>query len=83
MSFYDEIKEMTEQGKRNNFNIALHMAKQKVIEAAKAGKTETIFYGDYDYTTLERIKAIFEKGGFKCYVEPSSSGSWRTIFNWE
>lgn len=89
MSFYNKIKEMTEQGKKNEekdkeiyFKGTVQAAERNITEAAKAGKTETIFYGDYDYANPEDIKAIFEKQGFKCYTEPSFGG-WKIIFNWE
>lgn len=90
MSFYDKIKEMTEQGKRNKerdkeiyFKGTVQAAERNIAEAARAGKTETIFYGGYDYANPKDIKIIFEKQGFKCYIDSSLAGGWKIIFNWK
>lgn len=89
MSFCDKIKEMTERGKKDKekdkeiyFKGTVLAAERNIAEAARTGKTETIFYGDYDYANPEDIKAIFKKQGFKCYTEPSFGG-WRIFFNWK
>lgn len=90
MSFYDEIREMTEQGKKDKerdkeiyFKGTVQAAERNIAEAARTGKTKTVFYGDYDYANPEDIKAFFEKQGFECYTEPTLFGGWRIIFNWE
>lgn len=90
MSFYDKIKEMTEQGKKDKerdkeiyFKGTIQAAERNIAEAARAGKTETIFYGDYDYANPKDIKAIFEKQGFKCCIDSSLAGGWRIFFNWK
>lgn len=91
MSFYDEIREMTEQGKKDKerdkeiyFKGTVEAAERNIAEAARAGETETIFYGDYDYANPKDIKAIFEKQGFKCCIVSSLvAGGWKIIFSWK
>ena len=57
-------------------------AERKIKEAAKEGKTEIDFYGDYEYADPKEIGTIFETQGFKYHIEGAMIG-WKIIFNWE
>lgn len=86
MSFYDEVKKMTEQSdkedKEKYFKGTIVAVKLKIASAAKEGKTRVSFYGDYEYADPKKIGEYFKLQGFEyCYY--GSKDSWKIIFNWE